>query len=350
MELTKNDIMIEDILHLLKECLESDTISKPSMLKKRLHHICATLETNPMYFYKHKEEFVHMAQAIKSCIEKIEDSVDEDQQNLYLSRIRYYVFNLFRLCLNNSNQPLDYNTESYYTQQIKELQEKERTLNKELLDLKRNQTDHKETENELNLIKEKIKEYELEKDDLKKKLDARENIKERISTAFDELKKHISHLKMEKKRLNWMFGIYAFLCIAVLAVLIYFEFSYLSKWEDANRWIDYLPFYIPVPIVGGLLWVFISQMNRAQRQLMQVANALYHIDYVEGLLLAINHISSDVNSASEKICNVLDGLIRNHMAISDGLSEQSLDAEIAKDNIKLHTFINLAKEVKEVIK
>lgn len=91
-------------------------------------------------------------------------------------------------------------------------------------------------------------------------------------------------------------------------------------------------------------------MNRAQRQLMQVANVLYHIDYVEGLLLAINLISSDVNTASEKICNVLDSLIKNYMSIPDGLSEQSLDKAISKDNINFHTFIKLAKEVKEVIK
>jgi hypothetical protein len=38
------------------------------------------------------------------------------------------------------------------------------------------------------------------------------------------------------------------------------------------------------------------------------------------------------------------------MSSPDGLSEQSLDAEISKDNINLNTFLNLAKEVKEVIK
>ena len=91
-------------------------------------------------------------------------------------------------------------------------------------------------------------------------------------------------------------------------------------------------------------------MNRAQRQLIQIANVLYHIDYVEGLLLAINQVSVDVNSASEKIGVILDYLIKNYMPTSDRLSEQSLDTEISKDKINLHAFLNIAKEVKEVFK
>ena len=183
-----------------------------------------------------------------------------------------------------------------------------------------------------------------------KKLDASEYLKERISTAFVELKKHISPLQEEKTRLNRMFYAYAILCGLVFLVLVVFEIIYLSQWEGAKKWIDYLPYYVPLPIVGGLLWAFIFQMNRAQRQLMQLANVLYHIDYVEGLLLAINLVCADVNSASEKICNVLDKMISNYMSTADSLSEKTIDAEMSKDNINLHTFINLAKEIKEVIK
>lgn len=252
--------------------------------------------------------------------------------------------------LENPRQFIDYNSENYYSKQIKEWKDKAAILNKEIEDLKQSNEKYEEKEKELGTIKEKIDRIQVEKDELLKKIDAQNNIQTKISEAFSELKKHILPLEKEKTRLNWMFYVYAFLCVSVLGILIYFELSYLSKWEGGDRWIDYLPYYIPVPIVGGLLWAFILQMNRAQRQLMQVANVLYHIDYVEGLLLAINLVSVDVSSASEKISNVLDSLIRNYMSTPDGLSEKLLETEMSKDNINLHTFINLAKEIKDVIK
>lgn len=54
----------------------------------------------------------------------------------------------------------------------------------------------------------------------------------------------------------------------------------------------------------------------------------------------------------EKEINVIvdNIIIKNYMNTSDSLSEQSLDTEISKDNLDLHTFINLLKGVKEVIK
>jgi DNA-binding protein H-NS len=346
MESMGNNIMLRDFQLLLKECMENEKISKSIILKKRINYIYSELKSNPICFYRHMGEFEYTSKKIKSSLAQISGSVNEDIEEICIMQIRRCINYLARLFSSN----VDNNSENYYSQQINELKEKESALNKEIEDLKQKNAKHKEKENELEGIKEQIKQYEIEKDELKKKLDARDNIKGKISDAFKELKTHISHLETEKTRLNWMFYIYAFLCVAVLVALIVFEWKYISNWEDADKWMDYLPFYIPVPIVGGLLWVFISQMNRAQRQLIQVANVLHHIDYVEGLLLAINHISTNVNSASDKICHVLDHLIKNHMSSPDGLSEQSLDAEISKDNINLNTFLNLAKEVKEVIK
>ena len=333
---------------LLVECMENEKINQSiPQLRNRINTILSLLETNPSCFYRNIEEFEYNSEKIKSYLKHISKPVNEKNEIIYLSFIRRHIYSLIRLCSTNN----DNNSENYYTQQISRLQEKESALNKEIEDLKQKNTEeHQEKENELKDIKEQIKQYKIEKEELEKKLDAQNNIEKKISKAFDELKTHISYLQTEKTRLNCMFYIYAFLSLAVLVVLIAFEWKYISNWEDADKWMDYLRFYIPVPIVGGLLWGVISQMNRAQRQLIQVANVLHHIDYVEGLLLAINQISTDVNSASDKICNVLDQLIKNQMSSPDGLSDQSLDSVISKDNINLNTFLNLAKEVKEVIK
>lgn len=244
----------------------------------------------------------------------------------------------------------EYNTEEYYQKVMEEVGRRIKDLKTTLKESKESNEQKNEIRKELEERKEQIRQITADKEELEKKLDAQENIKKKITNAFEELKNHISHLEKEKKRLNRMFNVYAFLCVSVLGLLVYFEFVYLSKWEAPTKLIDYLPFYIPVPIVGGLLWAFIYQMNRAQRQLMLVAYELYHVDYVEGLLQAINMVSPNVTSASEKIGNVLDVMIKKHITIPNELFEKSLDKEISKDNIDLKTFVNLAKDVKGVIK
>lgn len=339
----------DELLSVLTESLKNQQIERFSpMIRSRIDYICSKISSDSVFYTRTIEKAQKILDRIKSDLKNIEES---SNNSIYLRDILSAIGDLFRTCrTEDPGRFADYNSENFYTKQIQELQEKERLLNIELSALKQKSAEHAKKEKELDNIKEQIKNSIAEKDELRKKLDARENMKERISTAFIELKKHISPLKKEEKRLNWMFYAYAALCVFVLGILVYFELSYLSKWEGAKNWIDYLPYYVPVPIVGGLLWVFIYQMNRVQRQLIQVANVLYHIDYIEGLLLAINLVSADVNSASEKISHVLDNLIKNYMSTPDSLSEQSLDAEISKDNINIHTFINLAKEIKDVIK
>lgn len=345
-DITKNT---DEILSVLKECLNNEMIKKDLLLSNRIRVLHSKLSSDPFNYVSTIVRAYSMLDRIKTDLKNIKES--PKKSDYHLSDLNSAITSLNRIStFGYQRQSSNYNSEDYYTNQIEELQKKEQTLNAALSEFKQQSAEHAEKEKELEDIKKQIKQSLAEKEELKKKLDASENLKQRISTAFDELKKHISPLKKEEKRLNRMFNSYAFLCAVVLGLLVYFEFSYLSKWEGAKNWIDYIPYYIPVPIVGGLLWAFIYQMNRAQRQLMQIANVLYHIDYVEGLLLAINLVSADINSASEKISHVLDNLIRNYMPTSDSLSEQAINTEISKDNINLKTFINLAKEIKDVIK
>lgn len=267
-----------------------------------------------------------------------------------LSRQLSLYIDLFGQFRNRRIVDSEYNTEEYYKKTISELETKVKELSISLKESKESKEQKEEIKKELEERREQIRKITADKEELEKKLDAQENIKKKITDAFEGLKKHTSQLEKEKARLNGMFGVYAFLCVCVLGILVYFEFVYLSKWQAPTKLIDYLPFYIPVPIVGGLLWAFIYQMNRAQRQLMLVSYELYHVDYIEGLLQAINMVSPNVASATEKIGNVLDVLIKKHITSPNELFEKTLDKEISKDNIDLKTFVNLAKDVKGVIK
>jgi len=245
-----------------------------------------------------------------------------------------------------------YNTDTFYEEFLKELNKRKNDLNEELSASKQTTEENAELRKQIDSLNKRIEQIIVERDEAKRTLDAQNNVNKKISQAFEVLQTHSAPLDEEKKRLDWMFYVYASLCGIVLVVLIIFESIYLSKWTTPKSWIDYLPFYIPVPIVGGLLWAFISQMNRAQRQLMLLANVRYHVNYVEGLLMALNYVSLDVNSASERIIQVLDNMISNYMSIPDGLFERSMDKEISKDNlnINVNSFIDLAKKIKDIFK
>ena len=341
----------DEIISLLQEGIESFPESGYDMgARMRVGILCKKMVSNNKLYVNTIDKAVSLKERILLDIEKLKDESLSNKRPYILdfADVTSEIYRVFRPEDKGESNIL--NTEDFYSANITELKKREEKLLKEVVELKKKNKKYIEKENEIEEIKIQIQQSVEEKEELKKKLDAQENVKKSISNAFVELKKHITPLKHEKKRLNWMFYSYAFLCISVLCVLVFFEYSYLSKWEGADKWIDYVQYYIPVPIVGGLLWAFIYQMNRAQRQLMQLANVLYRIDYVEGLLLAINSVNADVNAASEKIDHVLDQIIKNYMAIPDSLSDKNLDTEISKDGINIHTFIDMAKEIKEVIK
>ena len=89
-------------------------------------------------------------------------------------------------------------------------------------------------------------------------------------------------------------------------------------------------------------------MNRAQRQLIIIANQLHRIKYIEGLLLAINNLSSDVSERIATIKNVINNIIQNYLQSNESLTEATLQQEISKDKLSLKEVLNFMKESKEL--
>lgn len=354
MEPTDFIVSNERLISILRKIQENPDII--NNIDVDIDYIINTFSSDPV-LYNSRASWREYTSQLNKAFEIFENcGSDSKASSEVKSLIRFYLLRLYRRCrvIDKGGSNSNYNSKNYYTNQISTLEQKITDLNQQLSESKQSQEQKEELTKDLEITKEQLEQAKSNNEELKKALDAQENLKGKVSQAFVELKTHIKPLEVEKKRLNYMFGIYAFLCVCVLVLLVYFEYKYLLRWVDIKsneiKLIDYLPFYIPVPIVGGLLWVFMYQMNRAQRQLMVVANVLYHVDYIEGLLLAINMISPNVVAASEKISQVLDNLIRNYISIPNGLFERSLDTEISKDSINVDTFIDLAKKVKDVIK
>ena len=175
--------------------------------------------------------------------------------------------------------------------------------------------------------------------------DAQNTMKSRIEQGFKQLENGILPLKNEKDRLTTLYWIYFCTSVAVFLALVAYEIVFLCIWDGTvKNWFDMAPFYLPVPLIAGLLWAFIHQMNRAQAQLLGISKVMYRIKYIEGLLLAINQISYDVNGTSMKIADVMNRMIDAFLTrTGDDILE---DIKNAKEGDSLKEIAEFVKAVK----
>ena len=278
---------------------------------------------------------------------------------------------LIKLCQERSR--IGYNTERYYENRIENLKkkietlyDKKRTEDQSFSDvstmtqnnenLQKQNDDLRDKLHELNKKIENaqnlIKQYEFEKEESLKRNDAIENWKKKISDAFECLQIPISKLKQEHRRLEVLYNVYKRASIALVLLLIIIDIIICIKIIYLNTypsWEQYWTMILPVPVAIGLLWGFITQMNRAQRQMVVLARHICEIEYIEGLLQALNTLSVDIGESMSKINEAISRLIDNHLHNMDGMhidemTLQKLEKQDALPYEKIPELIKLFKD------
>lgn len=254
------------------------------------------------------------------------------------------------------NNNLDRSTTSlhYYAELVKaqnKLNEKEKEL-REALEKKK---ELEVTRRELTEQQKLVAQYKAEQQKAKEKESAIENWKVKIKTAFGVLNDPINKLVDEHKRLEWLYNVYKWSSTVLVFFLIIIEIVVYIKIVCSDTyptWDQYLPMALPVPITLGLLWGFITQMNRAQRQMVVLSNKIHEIKYTEGLLQALNTLSVDIGESMSKINDAISHLIDNHLRNMDSMRLDEKDlSKIEKQNAlpieqipELIKLINKSKE------
>ncbi len=256
------------------------------------------------------------------------------------------------------------NSTKYYERQIAELQKQKSDL-EQLMAQQSRQTkqsdrqqaeaerERKETVRELDAVRKQLEQMQREDAARKRREDAQTQLKTDIQEAFNKLNGYSAPFEAEKFRLNLLFAAYALLSAATLVVLVIYECHFMHRIQLESLsalWTNYIPFYLPVPLCAGLLWAFIFQMNRAQRQLVALTDKLHHVKYIEGLLLAIARLSTDMAEGASKIRQTIDRIIDNYLHQPHDLTEARLQKEAEKDNLDLGELTKLMREIKEVVK
>lgn len=211
---------------------------------------------------------------------------------------------------------LDYNIEpilnsvDFYTKQIDKFQS-------EIEDYKKKFGKQKaENDSKVLELQSAIETLKSEKETVEKQNEAINNWKNKISEAFKGLDAPINKLNEEHSRLVWLYDIYKKSSIGLVVFLVIIEIIVYLKIVFSDTyptWEQYLPMALPVPVTLGLLWGFITQMNRAQRQMVVISNKIHEIKYTEGLLQALNTLSVDIGESMSKINDAISRLIDNHL-------------------------------------
>ena len=186
---------------------------------------------------------------------------------------------------------------------IKELQEQMETLQNESAKI-----------DQLDEIKLQIEELK-EQNKIKEDDDAKEKEwDKRIRAVFDDLSKNLEILNNEEDRAQivyrWATGV-LFVLIGVFSYFMYLLVMKTSSIEDPT-YIQYVPWFTPLPFAVALFWVDVVFRNRASRHLMRIREEKFKIQYIEGLVKAINKTSLSFEEGAKNITLILNQMVNSY--------------------------------------
>jgi len=288
-----------------------------------------------------------------------EDEDIKDKQTIIqgIKKIKYRLdkalvksFELFEYFENRQNVV---NSESFYNEKILQLSQREKELLNALEETQgKSNVEIKRAKLEVEATKNQILNLQKELEFKQKQEEAKEDWNNKITITFTDLKTYLNPIKDEHERLCFLYKVYMYMSAFLVVVVIFTVVLSLVKLCSIEGYppkMDYFKMYIPLPIAGALLWGFIYQMNRAQRQLVAIAKSIHKVEYVQGLLLSINKLAPTVEDGIMRINAALDKLINNHLSEKGIDTEEDLIKEEKKDVNQLEGLIKILKEVKGIV-
>lgn len=181
-----------------------------------------------------------------------------------------------------------------------------------------------------------------EKNDQEKEEATEEDWNKRIRDSFEVLRSCSIDLEKERQKVDAEYHIFlSALALPSIILLIWLCQLYgfiCSQEKPITNWMVFLPYYLPVPILAAVFWVFIVQKNRASKLCIALSERLHQIKYLEGLLMTINRLSSNSQEAIDRISHTLDIVVNNYVLriVKDPIDEKRVEEletkELTKDN------------------
>lgn len=263
--------------------------------------------------------------------------------------------------ISNKSTSSIFNSKKFYEEKIEQANKEKEELSNKIDAIKKElESTTNESEKTKKELEEKEKElcmsidllstYKKEMLQNEKINDAKREWKGKIIEAFDNLKKYIKPIKDEHRRLGFLFWGYLGISVVIVLCLFIIEYIICCKIEAVEgfpTWETYLSLILPIPIAMGGLWGFVTLMHRVQRQLVILAKQIHEIEYVEGLLLTTNTLSTNINESMSKVNLAIEKLLENHLNY-DGSTlteELLLEKEEKKDAMPYEEVLKLVEKV-----
>ena len=185
-----------------------------------------------------------------------------------------------------------------------------------------------------------------EKDAVQKEEQIEKNWDTKIQQAFVALKKCTSTIEEEKNIASNEYQriiniIYVLSTLVVVWLISIYKAIFISH-IFFGGWVNFLPYYLPIPLFLVVFWVLIVQKNRASKLSITLSDELYRIRYMEGILLAINKLSDNSESSITRINKALDVMVESflHQVEKTNIDEKGIEA-IEKKELNTNKYIQI---------
>lgn len=121
------------------------------------------------------------------------------------------------------------------------------------------------------------------------------NIRNRIESAFSDLRTYTEDINHEKIWARIEMYIFFLLTLIIILFLIHRYIIFVELVANGaiiiESWFDYLPYAGGFTICFLLIWLSVYLKNRANKIAVELSSQLFYIHYLEGLLKMVNALS-----------------------------------------------------------
>lgn len=176
-----------------------------------------------------------------------------------------------------------------------------------------------------------------ESDDMEKVL------RNRMKPLSVDIEKASIEITEERGRLKYLYNTYIVILWVLIIAMIVWESILVCKLYPRltiNDWGNYVPFFLPIPLFAGLLWMCIYQINRAQRQMVVLANKLYKLKHNDSLLKTSTSVYADMRKNEEHVSRLIDSMIEHNKA---RVNEEDISSKPMEYSVPLDKIIEIVK-------
>lgn len=234
------------------------------------------------------------------------------------------------------------NTPEYFDNEISQIEQElissELDLQKLTDEGKEETTDYKRLQRSIIALKGNIMalkdmaKAKRESDDIEKTLG------NRMKPLSVDIEKATIEIKEERGRLKCLYIVYIVIISLVVVAMIVWESILVYKLYPRltiNGGANYIPFFLPIPLFAGLLWMCVYQINRTQRLMVELANKLYRLKHSDSLLKTSVSLYADMWKNEEHVSKLIDSMIEQNKAkeMEEDISTKPIDYSIPLDKI-----------------